>query len=146
MHYETESLLTSFAASDNGPLSDSMHNSSDSHESNSDECSELLELAAQGGIQFVRATEDGRYEVMSSSEARDLMAQNSHDVTILDGEEADALNVIGTRDDAAADEQPPAIIDESAANQIMVIILKKVFFELIIIWFIIKWGFHVLGT
>lgn len=29
-----------------------------------DECNELLELAAQGGIQFVRATEDGRYEVM----------------------------------------------------------------------------------
>lgn len=29
-----------------------------------DECNELLELAAQGGIQFVRATEDGRYEVI----------------------------------------------------------------------------------
>lgn len=44
---------------------------------------ELLELAAMGGIQFVRATEDGRYEVMTNSEARDLMAQNSHDVKIL---------------------------------------------------------------
>lgn len=29
-----------------------------------EDCNELLELAAQGGIQFVRATEDGRYEVM----------------------------------------------------------------------------------
>lgn len=28
-----------------------------------EDCNELLELAAQGGIQFVRATEDGRYEV-----------------------------------------------------------------------------------
>lgn len=28
-----------------------------------DDCNELLELAAQGGIQFVRAMEDGRYEV-----------------------------------------------------------------------------------
>ncbi|XP_031781305.1 serendipity locus protein H-1-like isoform X2 [Nasonia vitripennis] len=44
---------------------------------------ELLELAAMGGIQFVRATEDGRYEVMTNSEARDLMAQNSHDVKII---------------------------------------------------------------
>lgn len=29
-----------------------------------DDYNELLELAAQGGIQFVRATDDGRYEVM----------------------------------------------------------------------------------
>ena len=42
---------------------------------------EILELASIGGIQFVRATDDGRYEIMSSNEARDLMAQNSHDVT-----------------------------------------------------------------
>lgn len=32
--------------------------------SSADECNELLDLAAQGGIQFVRATEDGRYEVI----------------------------------------------------------------------------------
>lgn len=32
-----------------------------------EDCNELLELAAQGGIQFVRATEDGRYEVMNGS-------------------------------------------------------------------------------
>lgn len=32
-----------------------------------EDCNELLELAAQGGIQFVRATEDGRYEVMNHS-------------------------------------------------------------------------------
>lgn len=31
-----------------------------------EDCNELLELAAQGGIQFVRATEDGRYEVTNS--------------------------------------------------------------------------------
>lgn len=66
-------------------------------ESQSDDCNELLELAAQGGIQFVRATEDGRYEVMTNNEARELMAQNSHDVTILDGEDADALNIVDTR-------------------------------------------------
>lgn len=62
-----------------------------------EDCSDLLELAAQGGIQFVRATEDGRYEVMTNSEARDLMAQNSHDVTILDGEEAEAISVVNLR-------------------------------------------------
>ncbi|XP_012285816.1 uncharacterized protein LOC105702671 [Orussus abietinus] len=62
-----------------------------------EDCNELLELAAQGGIQFVRATEDGRYEVMTNSEARDLMAQNSHDVTILNSEEANAINVVGIR-------------------------------------------------
>ncbi|XP_046486816.1 uncharacterized protein [Neodiprion pinetum] len=62
-----------------------------------EDCNDLLELAAQGGIQFVRATEDGRYEVMTNSEARDLMAQNSHDVTILDGEEAEALSVVNMR-------------------------------------------------
>lgn len=32
-----------------------------------EECNELLELAAQGGIQFVRATEDGRYEVIAEN-------------------------------------------------------------------------------
>lgn len=53
---------------------------------------ELLELAALGGIQFVRATEDGRYEVMTNNEARDLMAQNSHDVKILGAEETEAIN------------------------------------------------------
>ena len=52
---------------------------------------ELLELAAKGGIQFVRATEDGRYEVMTNSEARDLMAQNSHDVKILGTEETETI-------------------------------------------------------
>jgi hypothetical protein len=55
---------------------------------------ELLELAAIGGIQFVRATEDGRYEVMTNSEARDLMAQNSHDVKILGAEETEAINSV----------------------------------------------------
>lgn len=62
------------------------------------ECNELLELASQGGIQFVRATEDGRYEVMTNSEARELIAQNSHDLTILDGEEAKAINIFNSRD------------------------------------------------
>ncbi|KAH0950916.1 hypothetical protein HN011_002475 [Eciton burchellii] len=79
-----------------------------------DECNELLELAAQGGIQFVRATEDGRYEVMTSSEARDLMAQNSHDVTILDGEQADAINLANIRNNS------DVIIGDND-NQIMVL-------------------------
>ncbi|XP_036147463.1 uncharacterized protein LOC105835607 [Monomorium pharaonis] len=79
-----------------------------------DECNELLELAAQGGIQFVRATEDGRYEVMTNSEARDLMAQNSHDVTILDGEQADAINLANIRNNG------DVIIGDND-NQIMVL-------------------------
>ncbi|XP_039305498.1 uncharacterized protein LOC105205750 isoform X3 [Solenopsis invicta] len=79
-----------------------------------DECNELLELAAQGGIQFVRATEDGRYEVMTNSEARDLMAQNSHDVTILDGEQADAINLVNIRNNG------DVIIGDND-NQIMVL-------------------------
>lgn len=80
------------------------------------DCNELLELAAQGGIQFVRATEDGRYEVMSNSEARDLMEQNSHDVTILDGAEAEAINIFNARN-------PPQgqIPDDAIDNQIMVL-------------------------
>ncbi|KAL0127665.1 hypothetical protein PUN28_003150 [Cardiocondyla obscurior] len=79
-----------------------------------DECNELLELAAQGGIQFVRATEDGRYEVMTNSEARDLMTQNSHDVTILDGEQADAINLVNIRNNG------DVIIGDND-NQIMVL-------------------------
>lgn len=34
---------------------------------------------------------------MTNSEARDLMAQNSHDVTILDGEDAEAISVVNIR-------------------------------------------------
>lgn len=34
---------------------------------------------------------------MTNNEARDLMAQNSHDVTILDGEQADAINLANIR-------------------------------------------------
>ncbi|XP_031771363.1 uncharacterized protein LOC100871569 [Apis florea] len=79
-----------------------------------EDCNELLELAAQGGIQFVRATEDGRYEVMTNSEARDLMAQNSHDVTILEGEEADAINVVNMRGNGE-------VIIGDSDNQIMVL-------------------------
>ncbi|KAJ8679392.1 hypothetical protein QAD02_015179 [Eretmocerus hayati] len=55
---------------------------------------ELLELAAIGGIQFVRETEDGRYEVMTNNEARELMAQNSHDVKILNSNDASISGVI----------------------------------------------------
>lgn len=76
-------------------MQDSLDESERISHSSIDDCNELLELAAQGGIQFVRATDDGRYEVMSNSEARELMAQNSHDVTILEGAEADAINVGG---------------------------------------------------
>ncbi|XP_003399243.2 uncharacterized protein LOC100645768 [Bombus terrestris] len=79
-----------------------------------EDCNELLELAAQGGIQFVRATEDGRYEVMTNSEARDLMAQNSHDVTILEGEDADAINVVNMRGNGE-------VIIGDSDNQIMVL-------------------------
>ncbi|KAL6268477.1 hypothetical protein P5V15_001610 [Pogonomyrmex californicus] len=78
------------------------------------ECNELLELAAQGGIQFVRAMEDGRYEVMTNSEARDLMVQNSHDVTILDGEQADAINLANIRNNSE-------VIIGDNDNQIMVL-------------------------
>ncbi|CAG5092080.1 Similar to erm: Fez family zinc finger protein erm (Drosophila melanogaster) [Cotesia congregata] len=71
---------------------------------------------AQGGIQFVRATEDGRYEVMSNSEARDLMEQNSHDVTILDGAEAEAINIFNARNSSQGQ-----IADDAIDNQIMVL-------------------------
>ncbi|XP_051167847.1 uncharacterized protein LOC127285743 isoform X2 [Leptopilina boulardi] len=89
---ENENLIT--------PLDSNFYpekRSDHSDQSSPEDCNELLELAAQGGIQFVRATEDGRYEVMSNSEARELMAQNSHDVTILDGEEAEAINIVNLR-------------------------------------------------
>nr|XP_050852700.1 uncharacterized protein LOC127064989 isoform X2 [Vespula vulgaris] len=82
--------------------------------SSADECNELLDLAAQGGIQFVRATEDGRYEVMTSNEARDLMVQNSHDMAILNSEESDAINVVNLHNNND-------IIIGDADNQIMVL-------------------------
>ncbi|KAH0547418.1 hypothetical protein KQX54_019236 [Cotesia glomerata] len=87
-----------------------------SRSSSMNDCNELLELAAQGGIQFVRATEDGRYEVMSNSEARDLMEQNSHDVTILDGAEAEAINIFNARNPSQGQ-----IADDAIDNQIMVL-------------------------
>ncbi|XP_033210102.1 uncharacterized protein LOC117168494 isoform X2 [Belonocnema kinseyi] len=86
---EQESLIT--------PLDSTLYpekNTGNTSISSPEDCNELLELAAQGGIQFVRATADGRYEVMTNNEARDLMAQNSHDVTILDGEEA--INLVNS--------------------------------------------------
>ncbi|XP_057321244.1 uncharacterized protein LOC130665024 [Microplitis mediator] len=90
-----------------------------SRSSSINDCNELLELAAQGGIQFVRATEDGRYEVMSNTEARDLMEQNSHDVTILDGAEAEAINIFNARNNITDDDQ--MIVDDHNDNQIMVL-------------------------
>lgn len=51
---------------------------------------------------------------MTNSEARDLMAQNSHDVTILDGEEADAINVVNMRGNGE-------VIIGDSDNQIMVL-------------------------
>jgi len=51
---------------------------------------------------------------MTSSEARDLMAQNSHDVTILDGEQADAINLANIRNNS------DVIIGDND-NQIMVL-------------------------
>ncbi|CAK9828293.1 Fez family zinc finger protein 2 [Anthophora retusa] len=78
-----------------------------------EDCNELLELAAQDDIQFVRATEDGRYEVITNSEARDLMVQNSHDVTIF-SEEADAINVVNMRGNGE-------VIIGDSDNQIMVL-------------------------
>lgn len=84
-------------------------------QSTPEDCNELLELAAQGGIQFVRATEDGRYEVMTNSEARELMAQNSHDVTILDGEEAEAINIANLRhnNETEVNNEHPLMVIES---------------------------------
>ncbi|XP_011503483.1 PREDICTED: uncharacterized protein LOC105366662 [Ceratosolen solmsi marchali] len=85
---------------------------------------ELLELAAIGGIQFVRATEDGRYEVMTNSEARDLMAQNSHDVKILGAEETEAINsVINVHDDL--DYLPTSIEGKIHQHQLPEIILPN---------------------
>ncbi|XP_063985039.1 uncharacterized protein LOC135166589 [Diachasmimorpha longicaudata] len=108
MEQEVDKSLTPFTpeASNTSSTSTSM-----------EDCSELLELAAQGGIQFVRATEDGRYEVMSNSEARDLMAQNSHDVTILEGPEADAISVMQANTRSTTDD----IIIGDQDNQIMVL-------------------------
>lgn len=70
VHLSTESLVTALDSQftyteparnepdrQNGPVVSSAM----------EDCNELLELAAQGGIQFVRATEDGRYEVMNHS-------------------------------------------------------------------------------
>jgi len=51
---------------------------------------------------------------MTSNEARDLMAQNSHDVTILDGEQADAINLANIRNNG------DVIIGDND-NQIMVL-------------------------
>jgi len=51
---------------------------------------------------------------MTNSEARDLMAQNSHDVTILDGEQADAINLVNIRNNS------DVIIGDND-NQIMVL-------------------------
>lgn len=51
---------------------------------------------------------------MTNSEARDLMAQNSHDVTILEGEEADAINVVNMRGNGE-------VIIGDSDNQIMVL-------------------------
>lgn len=56
-------LDTQFSLSEPDPDEVNHQNSANSTPS-IDECNELLELAAQGGIQFVRATEDGRYEVI----------------------------------------------------------------------------------
>ncbi|XP_034951530.1 uncharacterized protein [Chelonus insularis] len=97
-------------------LGESEHPSEPSHNSSMDDCNELLELAAQGGIQFVRATEDGRYEVMSNSEARDLIAQNSHDVTILEGAEADAINIMNAKNNINDN-----VIVTDNDNQIMIL-------------------------
>ncbi|XP_043463971.1 RE1-silencing transcription factor A-like [Leptopilina heterotoma] len=115
-----------------------------SDQSSPEDCNELLELAAQGGIQFVRATEDGRYEVMTNSEARELMSQNSHDVTILDGEEAEAINIVNLRqnetgvnvanDNNVNDQQDTMVIDsmkpeenkEISANNIEILGDKEI--------------------
>lgn len=51
---------------------------------------------------------------MTNSEARDLMAQNSHDVTILDGEQANAINLVNIRNNG------DVIIGDND-NQIMVL-------------------------
>lgn len=51
---------------------------------------------------------------MTNSEARDLMAQNAHDVTILDGDEADAINLVNTRGNGE-------VIIGDSDNQIMVL-------------------------
>lgn len=51
---------------------------------------------------------------MTNSEARDLMAQNSHDVTILEGEDADAINVVNMRGNGE-------VIIGDSDNQIMVL-------------------------
>lgn len=51
---------------------------------------------------------------MTNNEARDLMAQNSHDVTILDGEQADAINLMNIRNNG------DVIIGDND-NQIMVL-------------------------
>lgn len=51
---------------------------------------------------------------MTNSEARDLMTQNSHDVTILDSEQADAINLVNIRNNG------DVIIGDND-NQIMVL-------------------------
>jgi len=51
---------------------------------------------------------------MTDNEARDLMAQNSHDVTILDDEQADAINLANIRSNG------DVIIGDND-NQIMVL-------------------------
>lgn len=53
-------------------------------------------------------------QVMTNSEARDLMTQNSHDVTILDGEQADTINLVNIRNNS------DVIIGDND-NQIMVL-------------------------
>ncbi|XP_015187537.1 PREDICTED: uncharacterized protein LOC107072270 [Polistes dominula] len=87
----TTSLDGQFIYSDH--IGSELHRSFDpSTISTTDEYNELLDLAVQGGIQFIRATEDGGYELMTSNEARDLMVQNSHEMTMFNNDESDSIN------------------------------------------------------
>lgn len=91
----------------------------------------VLELAAMGDIQlFMRPTEDGGYEPVESSEARDLIAQNSCNVKFYGADEAQAIvngdlsylaAALSTTSAAEVQNQQPANIIVPDSNGIMVL-------------------------
>ena len=56
---------------------------------------DIMKLAEMNGMQFVRATDDGQFEVMSNKDAKNLISQNSAEVEIIDShDEASMFNDI----------------------------------------------------
>lgn len=104
-------------------------------EAMTEDCNELLELAAQGDIKFVRATDDGRYEMITDTEARQLIAQqNSHDIRILEGEEADAISELHRIQEraeqrVAQDLSPLVVLDPETQHNVLETLENTEYFD-----------------